>query len=133
MERKKYPLRDLRIAATLSGLGSVLASQGKAQSAESLLREALEIREQRLAAGHVLIAVTQSALGESLSSQGKTEEAECLLIAGYEGILAGQKKSEPILNRRLAESIQRLIKHFETAEKPEEAAKWESMLENSQN
>lgn len=75
--RRKHPHPVL--AAALSGLGEVLAVQGRPEDAEPLLREALGIRRDRLAEGDYRTAVTRSLLGDCLLTQHRVDEAAPLL------------------------------------------------------
>jgi serine/threonine-protein kinase len=78
------------VATALTGLAWVLLDEGHAGEAESLLRQAMEIRRKTLPAGHPDTAVTESLLGASLVAQGRHAEAEPLLIQSYARTVAAR-------------------------------------------
>lgn len=69
---------QLELASTLSHAGRAARLSGQKNSA-GFYREALELREERLGAGHPETIRTRSDLGAALAAGGAAEEAEILL------------------------------------------------------
>ncbi len=69
----------LPTADSAAALGSLLLRTGRVQEAEPLLREALEIRTQRLRGDHRQVAEAESLLGECLMRQKRYADAMGLL------------------------------------------------------
>ena len=99
-------------------------------AAETYLRECLTIREKQLPDDWVLFN-TKSMLGGALAGQKKFQEAEPLLVEGYSGMKDREEKIPPAAKTRLPEAIRRLVDLYTAWEKPEEAAKWRAVLEDS--
>jgi len=74
----------------------------------------------------------RSLLGASLLGQKKFAEAEPLLLAGYEGLRSRAEKLPPEDKPLLKEAVQRVIKLYEAAGKPAQAADWKRRLEGLQ-
>jgi len=72
---------------------------------------------------------TKSLLGGALAGQKKFQEAEPLLVEGYSGLKDREAKIPPAAKTRLAEAIRRLVDLYTAWEKPDEAAKWQEILE----
>ena len=84
---------SLPYAGELGALGANLLRQEKWTDAESVLREALAVREKKEPDAWATYH-TQSLLGGALLGQKKYAEAEPLLIQGYEGI-QGPRGADP--------------------------------------
>jgi serine/threonine-protein kinase len=75
---------NLRVAAVLTGLGYVLRDLGEPDSAETLVRESLEIRRRLQGDNHAEFIKTMAVLAYILRVQGEVDSAEVL----YRGVLA---------------------------------------------
>ena len=71
--------RPIEAAYPLQGLGLTFIRADRHEEAETLLRDALDIRAEHLDTGDPLLAETRSVLGRCLVLQGKREEGEKLL------------------------------------------------------
>ena len=105
-------------ALTIEGL--ILNKMGKSVEAEKALREAVKIREANLPKEHFLTALAKSALGECLTTQKRFEEAEPLLLESYENL----KNSQGSDNPRTKTARLRVIKFYESSDKPDLAGKF---------
>jgi tetratricopeptide (TPR) repeat protein len=121
------PAGGLQLAAFLAINGRSLLRLEVWDKAENVIRECLEIREQYLP-DSLLTANTQSMLGEALLGQGKLDEAEPLLLDGYKGMKQREADIPPEGKIRLTQAVERLVKLYETLERPDEAAKWRALL-----
>jgi len=74
---------------------------------------------------------TKSMLGGALAGQKKFQEAEPLLVEGYSGMTEREAKIPPAAKSRLSEAIRRLVDLYTAWDRPEEAAKWQALLEES--
>ena len=86
--------------------------------AEDLLRESLDIRNNRMPHDHVQVAVSKSALGGCLVQLGQFAEAESLLTEAHT-VLQGELGEE---NRPTKAALRRLIELYDQWKKPERAA-----------
>ncbi|MBK8465910.1 MAG: protein kinase [Chloracidobacterium sp.] len=75
--------------------GLSLTKSGHSGEGERILREALKLRTETLAAGHYWVAAAQGALGECLATQRRFDEAEPLLVESYESLKASQGDGNP--------------------------------------
>ena len=117
-----------RLGGTLALAGRELLKYGYYAEAEKMLREALTIREAKLADDWTTF-LTQSQLGASLLRQKRYAEAERLLAQGYEGMKAREKAIPPQAKMRLVEALERLVQLYDAAGKADEAAKWRQAFE----
>jgi len=72
---------------------------------------------------------TKSLLGGALAWQKKFQEAEPLLVEGCSGMKAREAKIPRAAKTRLPEAIRRLVDLYTAWDKPDEAAKWQGILE----
>jgi serine/threonine protein kinase/tetratricopeptide (TPR) repeat protein len=107
----------------LVALGAILTATGRKAEAEPLLREAVAIRR-RLPSGHPLRATAESLLGNCLAAQRRYAEAEPLLVAGHEALQKAAYPDYLFLPRWRREAHERLVKLYETWEKPDKAREW---------
>ena len=70
---------DLELATAKNNLASLLFQTGDHAGAETLLREALDLRRRLLGQEHPIVAQNLSSLGAALGVQGRYDEAEPLL------------------------------------------------------
>jgi hypothetical protein len=99
----------------------------KFQEAEPHARECLNIRA-KIMTDHWLRYNAMSLLGGALGGQGKHEEAEPLLLAGYRGMHQRRDKIPGLGRIRLNQAMQRIVRLYETWDKPELAAEWKQRL-----
>ena len=106
----------------LSALGLALTRGGKPDEAEPFLKEALEIRRNKLPPGSWLTANSASAFGECLVALKHFSEAEPLLLESYEIM---SKDLGPAHERTL-EALRRIIRMYEDRQLPEKAAEYKA-------
>jgi hypothetical protein len=84
----------------------------------------LDICRRAFPAGTWPAADTESRLGGCLMEQRRFPEAESHLLSGYEGL----QKTPGAPPRRRRESVERIVKLYETWNKPDKAAEWRTKL-----
>ena len=89
---------SIEVAYPLTGLGLTLIDTDPSR-AESLLREALQVRTERLGENDLLLAETKAALGRCLALQGKSDEALSL----FENALETYRNAGRLEDRRAIE------------------------------
>ena len=107
---------------------TVLAAE-KFAEAESLAREWLALGERQLPDDWQTFNA-RSMLGTGLLGQRKFTEAEPLLVAGYEGMNQRREKVPPEYKFRLRESLECLVRLYESTGQPDQAAEWKKKLAN---
>ncbi|MBI3834430.1 MAG: serine/threonine protein kinase [Planctomycetes bacterium] len=123
--RRTLPANHVQVASVIESLCSTLLPRDASQ-AESMLREAMAIREANPPSADNLRVRPLSMLGESLARQAKYDEAEVLLVKALDGL-----KEHPHANLR-KETVTRLIWLYEQWNRRDDAAKWQAELsENS--
>ena len=120
--KEKVGAESGEVALWLRRLGLNMLKQRKFGEAETPLREALAIGEEKLPE-HWTTFHAKSLLGGSLSGQQKYGEAETLLISGYEGRKQREASIPPIEKAYMLDALDRVIQFYD-ARKPDEAAKW---------
>ena len=85
-----------------------------------MLREALAIREEALVPNHWGTALARSVLGACVSKLGRYREAEPLLVDGYTRL----KEVVGIEDDRTQRARLQVVRHFDRAGRPEEAASY---------
>ncbi len=115
------------LTGTLDGLAQALCEEAKFAEAEPLARECLAIREKRQPKDWRTFQV-RSQLGEALLGQMKFAEAEPFLLAGYEGLYQLKDKLPAAAKGKLNEANKRLIRLYDSSNRPDEAAKWKAKL-----
>jgi tetratricopeptide (TPR) repeat protein len=117
MDRAAGPEAQLQMATHLIGYAWFLASTGKPLAAESLAREALEIRVRELPPGFWTIDAAKSAVGGVLAALGRYSEAEPLVVLAYAELA---RKLGP--NARDSQSaLDRVVRLYEAWGKSEQA------------
>ncbi|QDV38710.1 serine/threonine-protein kinase [Tautonia plasticadhaerens] len=121
---RREPADEPAYADALAMLGLNLLIQREHAEAGPVLRECLELRD-RLDPGAWTTANTRSMLGEALTNLGQFDEAEPLLLDGRRD-LEDQADAIPdqVRESRRRESIERLVRLYESWGKPEPAARW---------
>ncbi|MFQ5474148.1 MAG: tetratricopeptide repeat protein, partial [Dehalococcoidia bacterium] len=124
----------LSIADPLIRLGRATLTQGDAQGAEKLLREALSIRAGALGADHWLTVLARGELGRCLVAQGRFEEAEPLIMNAFK--VAGDRRSRfPRIAQAAGQNVVRFFDAWAAAEPgtghDAQATAWRAKLEQS--
>lgn len=117
-------------ASTLASWGSLLLEEKSFVEAEKVLRECQAIRD-KAEPNAWGTANTNSLLGGALLGQKKYAEAEPLLMAGYEGLSKHTATNAAVGKTRLRQAVTRLVELYTGWGKPEEAAKWKRVLEQT--
>jgi eukaryotic-like serine/threonine-protein kinase len=125
--KKRSGARSSPYARELASLGANLLQQQKWIDAESVLREALAIREQKEPGGWKTRR-TQSLLGAALLGQKKYADAESLLVQGYEGLKAHEAQIPPPDRERVIESGKKVVQLYEAWGQADKAAQWRARL-----
>src|SRR5262249_53375941 len=102
--------------------------QGKYAEAETILRDCVRIRVQKLPNDWLTFSA-QSLLGNALLGQKKYSEAEPLLLRGNDGLILHRAKIPADEKRRLVEALERLVRLYDEWGKPDQAATWRKKLE----
>jgi eukaryotic-like serine/threonine-protein kinase len=108
----------------LLGKANVYNNTERAELAEPLIREALEIQISSVGEDHWMIGLINTQLGGSLARQGKFERAEPFLLLGYE-ILADQLGAS---HDRTIQALERIVELYDRAENEAAAEKYKSLL-----
>jgi tetratricopeptide (TPR) repeat protein len=114
-------------ARELTNLGLTLLKQHRYAEAESVLRESLAIREEKLPDDWLRFH-TMSALGDALLGQQKYVEARRSLLRGYEGMKQREAKIPPHAKKTLAEAADRIVRLYEATGRAEQASVWRRKL-----
>jgi tetratricopeptide (TPR) repeat protein len=127
--RRKPDSNPLASPRILTQLGSVRVAQQRFAEAEPLLRESLALAQRYWPTGEYRYLV-MSHLGASLTGQANYAEAEPLLKSAGEGLTGGRTILPPFLypERRLAESLERLVQLYDAWGKPAQVAEWKQKL-----
>jgi tetratricopeptide (TPR) repeat protein len=110
-------------AARLAALGENLLRQSRFGDAETVLRQGLAIRDQKLPNDWPAFH-TKSLLGASLLGQKNYAAAEPLLVQGYEGLKQRQDQIPPRSKARLTEALERLVQLYDGWGKNDQADEW---------
>ena len=121
--RKRSPKDSLQFAGLLAQVSLELVRCGQPAAAEPILRECLAVRERKEPDAWSTFN-TQALLGTSLLGQKKYEDAEPLLLKGYEGMKARETTIPPPADKRIPETLDRLVELYTATDRPEEAARW---------
>jgi tetratricopeptide (TPR) repeat protein len=114
-------------ATAYAGLAATLLDGGKFNEAESIAREGLATAEKELPNDWLTFSI-RSVLGASLLGQNKSTEAGPLLVSAYEGLDQRWEKIEQANKFPVGEAIKRLIKFYESTDRPEQTAEWKQKL-----
>jgi len=121
---------DTTFASKLASVSMALLQHRQYAAAETYLRECLMIADKQ-SPDHWMLFNTKSLLGGALAGQKKFQEAEPLLVEGYSGMKAREANIPPAAKTRLPEAIRRLVDLYTAWDRPEEVAKWQTILEES--
>jgi eukaryotic-like serine/threonine-protein kinase len=125
--RAALPQDSPQLAGVLANVGSSLLKTESWAKAETVLREAVTIRDSK-EPGAWGTFNTKSMLGAALVGQLKYAEAEPLVIHGYEEMKAREATIPATARRSLYEATERVVRLYEAWGKREAAAKWKAML-----
>jgi len=125
-------LGDSLIPGSTPGASLILQSEtliqeGRFAEAVELLRGCLAVRQKALPEGHRLIADTLTQLGAALAGAGEFVEAEERLLDGYTKMK--DDRSVPVDRRERA--LERIIRLYESWDKPDQASRWRRRLEST--
>jgi eukaryotic-like serine/threonine-protein kinase len=95
--------------------------------AEPILREALAIREKKLAEAWDTFDC-RSLLGASLLGQGRYVDAEPYLLAGYSGLKAQEARIPAASRKRVTEAAARIVALYDTWGRKDQADEWRKRL-----
>jgi hypothetical protein len=126
MQRVKHSENELEFAGILSATASKLLQYRQFATAEEMLRECLEIRQQAQPDDWTTFN-TQSLLGAALLGQGHHPAAEPLLIAGFEGMQQRESTIPDAGQIRLTAALDRLIDLYEVIDNPGGLQKYQDL------
>jgi serine/threonine protein kinase/tetratricopeptide (TPR) repeat protein len=121
-------LKQAQTLSALEYLAQSLLGQKKYAEAEPLLRQAVEVHEQKLPDDWTTFNA-KSLLGESLLGQQKYAEAERLLLQGFEGMTQREARVPAQYKIRLVEAVDQLVRLYDAWGKKDEAQKWRATRE----
>ena len=120
--RRTLPANHIQVAFVIESLCSTLLPRDASQ-AESMLREAMVIREANPPYADDVRARSLSMLGEALARQEKYGEAETMLLACHESLKEGW---DPNIQK---DTLTRLAWLYNQWNRPDDAAKWQAELD----
>jgi tetratricopeptide (TPR) repeat protein len=120
--------KSSEFALNLATYATNLLKQKKFAEVEPILRECLQIREEKIPNDWPRFN-TMNQLGGALLGQRKYAEAEPLLIQGYEGMKQREDTIPSNGKIRLQEAIERIVQLYEATGRPELAREWRAKLE----
>ncbi len=118
-------ITDPALGASLVLRAETAMNEKRYEDAASLLYGCLATRQKVLPEGHWLIADTVSQLGGAVAGQRRFAEAEPLLLSGY----AGLRDDRHVSLDRKRQAVSRIIRLYQTWEKPEQVTEWRRRLE----
>jgi serine/threonine protein kinase/tetratricopeptide (TPR) repeat protein len=128
LEKARKHHGETQTADALAALGENLLKQQKYADAEALLRQCLNVREQKRPDNWKTFH-TKSMLGGSLLGQEKYRAAEPLLLAGYEGMKVEEQTIPAVAKERMREALERLVQLYDATEQKDKATVWRKKLE----
>jgi eukaryotic-like serine/threonine-protein kinase len=130
IQRRTLPADHPDVADTQFALGMSLARIERYAEAEPLLAECVAIRDKKLPNEWPRFAA-RSWLAKCLVVQQKFPEAESLLTQNYETLSALPPESRSRFGNYLTDALKRLVQLYEGWGKPEEAQKWQALLDQA--
>jgi serine/threonine protein kinase/DNA-binding SARP family transcriptional activator len=126
--RKASEPDDPRFAGLLARVSVDLIKHERFSRAEKYLRESLAIQEKKQPDAWTTFHA-KSLLGGALAGQKRYSDAEPLLLQAYEG-MKQRKANIPAEDKpRLMESLERLIRLYDSWSKPDQADRWRKEME----
>ncbi len=119
------PPRHFNRSFPTAGIAQVYQFQNRHAEAVPIFRDMLEIRREFIEEDHRLITELKSDLGGSLLELGELAEAEALLVEAHEKFSAREPDNAP----RVIEVRRRLVKLYETTDRPELAAEMQALVD----
>ena len=114
----------------MANLGMLQRDLGRLEAAEAMLCDCLA-RVDAAGVDAWQMCDARVFLGGVLREQRRFDEAEPLLVAGYEGLVARAERIPPNERDRIALAQKQLVKLYEAWGKPDEAARWRTILDRS--
>lgn len=130
-QQRRFPGDPATTAETLYQLGAILSYRRQHQEADSLLREAVALREGLYGRGHPATAEVLISLATNLTSQGRYDEAEGLLreaLATYEQHTGRMSKGYRNALRTLRMTLSDAGRHEEAVAAAQEVVDLTEML-----
>ncbi|HEV2971348.1 MAG TPA: serine/threonine-protein kinase [Pirellulales bacterium] len=124
----QYGPDTLEPAGALAELGRRYLLQKRYTLAESILRECLAVRKQKMPDAWTTFDA-KSLLGSALLGQQKLDKAGPLLIQALDEMKECEATMPASGKPHLAEAIERIVLFYEVTGKPDDAAKWRKELE----
>jgi serine/threonine protein kinase/tetratricopeptide (TPR) repeat protein len=115
------------VSTGMQVLGRALAGLDSLDQAEALMRESLKVREDNFPPGHWVIASSVSHLGAVIARRGRFAEAESLLVTSERRLVELRGEEAPPVR----DARKRLVMLYEEWNRPDEAARWRALLEES--
>jgi len=143
LRKNKLGLEHADTLSSMARFAHALLKSNAWHVAETQLRECLEIREKTIPedwhtfntgsmlGGALLGQANELMQTDKEAAQNKFGEAEPFLVAGYEGMKAREGKIPANRMIRVTEALDRLIDLYTAWDKPEEAAKWQAILDEA--
>ena len=120
LARRRHPWE----AVVLGNIGELECETGKGALGLAHLREALTIGNERLGGQHTDVLVVRRKLGNCLGRMGRYDEAETELLA----TLAAFRESPDAGVERTTQTIEELVRLYQSWGKREKAAEWRAKL-----
>ncbi|MCA9315524.1 MAG: serine/threonine-protein kinase [Planctomycetota bacterium] len=117
--------RSLELATRLAALSEKLLQAEAFAAAEPRLRKVLSIRRELDPEGWRTFEA-ESLLGAALTGQAKFDDAAPLLVSGYRGMKAREDRIPADESGRVADALQRIVKHYLARDRGDEAEAWRS-------
>jgi len=114
-------------AAPAVAQSEALMQEGRFEEAANILRACLTARQKVLPEGNWLIADTLSRLGSATAGEGDFAEAERLLLEAHAAIKDNRWAPED----RKSQAVERIIRLYESWDRPDQASEWRQRLEES--
>lgn len=127
LNRARPQPNPVSLADSAAQLGRFWLQTERAQAAEPLLRECLELRKKHLP-GDWRLHSAESLLGAALFSLHKMAEAGPLLRSGHAGMQARQDTIPSEDRFHLRDSLDRMARYTEATDGPAAAAEWKHKL-----
>jgi len=124
IRRRELPPTHPEIGRSLEALVSVMNRHGRFADAEELVMEALDIYRNALPDGHYLRSIAESLLGECLSGLDRPAQAEEALLESHQALVESRGR----FSRAAVDSAFRLVRHYDSIERPELAAHHRALL-----
>jgi len=112
---------------TMKNLATMRLANQKFAEAEPLLRELVSDAEKTNSDSWQRFDL-QSMLGAALAGQKNYDQAEPLLLSGYDGLSKHQASIPAAATSSLNSAVERIVRLYESWNRPADAAKWKDRL-----